>query len=94
MSFGGSRGNNFSTGGYGGASARSTGNTPIQLRREDFSNLPVFEKNFYVEHPAVTARCCNSKRSRHFPLPLQRLHNTCTALSYLYFCLLFQHARR
>ena len=70
MSFGGSRGSNFSTGGYGGASARSAGNAPIQLRREDFSNLPVFEKNFYVEHPAVTARCCSSQRSRLCALPL------------------------
>ena len=28
----------------------------VQLRRPDFSNLPPFEKNFYVEHPAVAAR--------------------------------------
>lgn len=28
----------------------------IQLAAQDFSNLPPFEKNFYVEHPAVTAR--------------------------------------
>lgn len=28
----------------------------IQLATQDFSNLPVFEKNFYHEHPAVTAR--------------------------------------
>lgn len=26
------------------------------LPKEDFSNLPKFEKNFYYEHPAVTAR--------------------------------------
>ncbi len=28
----------------------------IQLATQDFSNLPVFEKNFYHEHPAVTGR--------------------------------------
>eukprot|EP01025_Chloroclados_australasicus_P055787 TRINITY_DN6848_c0_g1_i1.p1 TRINITY_DN6848_c0_g1~~TRINITY_DN6848_c0_g1_i1.p1 ORF type:complete len:647 (+),score=83.82 TRINITY_DN6848_c0_g1_i1:187-1941(+) len=28
----------------------------MELPAADFSNLPVFEKNFYVEHPAVTAR--------------------------------------
>ena len=28
----------------------------IKLKREDFSNLPPLEKNFYHEHPAVTAR--------------------------------------
>ncbi|KAK9833980.1 hypothetical protein WJX81_000545 [Elliptochloris bilobata] len=54
MSFGGGYGSNLSIGSYGSASARSS--APIQLRREDFTNLSVFEKNFYVEHPAVTAR--------------------------------------
>ncbi len=28
----------------------------IRLNKPDFSHLPPFEKNFYVEHPAVTAR--------------------------------------
>jgi hypothetical protein len=28
----------------------------ISLNRQDFSNLPAFEKNFYHEHPAVAAR--------------------------------------
>ena len=28
----------------------------IQLQRQDFSNLPAFEKNFYHEHPAVLER--------------------------------------
>jgi ATP-dependent RNA helicase DDX5/DBP2 len=28
----------------------------MQLARPDFSNLPKFEKNFYLEHPAVRAR--------------------------------------
>eukprot|EP00191_Tetraselmis_sp_GSL018_P000959 CAMPEP_0177609298 /NCGR_PEP_ID=MMETSP0419_2-20121207/18998_1 /TAXON_ID=582737 /ORGANISM="Tetraselmis sp., Strain GSL018" /LENGTH=518 /DNA_ID=CAMNT_0019104181 /DNA_START=121 /DNA_END=1677 /DNA_ORIENTATION=+ len=28
----------------------------MQLPRPDFNNLPKFEKNFYLEHPAVTAR--------------------------------------
>lgn len=28
----------------------------IKLRKEDFSNLQPFEKDFYVEHPSVAAR--------------------------------------
>lgn len=42
-------------GGGGGARGRDDINS-IQLGTQDFSNLPPFEKNFYVEHPAVTAR--------------------------------------
>lgn len=28
----------------------------VRLEKQDFSNLPPFEKNFYHEHPSVTAR--------------------------------------
>ncbi len=28
----------------------------MQLQKPDFSNLPKFEKNFYMEHPAVRSR--------------------------------------
>ena len=28
----------------------------MALPRPDFTNLPPFEKNFYIEHPAVAAR--------------------------------------
>ena len=45
---GGGRGH----GGGGGGRDLDT----IQLARQDFSNLPAFEKNFYHEHPAVIAR--------------------------------------
>ncbi len=59
MSFGGAGGGfgagSWSTGGYGAGSSR--GNATTQLKKADFSNLPVFEKNFYVEHPAVAKRC-------------------------------------
>ena len=41
--------------GAGGGRGRDDINS-IQLATQDFSNLPPFEKNFYVEHPAVTAR--------------------------------------
>ena len=41
--------------GAGGSRGRDDINS-IQLAQQDFSNLPPFEKNFYVEHPAVTAR--------------------------------------
>jgi hypothetical protein len=41
--------------GAGGSRCRDDINS-IQLATQDFSNLPPFEKNFYVEHPAVTAR--------------------------------------
>ena len=41
--------------GAGGSRGRDDINS-IQLATQDFSNLPPFEKNFYVEHPAVTAR--------------------------------------
>eukprot|EP00899_Mesostigma_viride_P009288 jgi/Mesvir1/18360/Mv14253-RA.3 len=45
-----------SSAGYGGHSSHSRGDiNDIHLPREHFDNLPVFEKNFYVEHPAVTA---------------------------------------
>lgn len=55
MSFGGGFGGGFGSGQYGSASGR-TSNANAQLKREDFSNVIAFEKNFYVEHPAVTAR--------------------------------------
>ena len=43
--------------GYGGGfGAPRQDLDTVQLRKQDFSNLPAFEKNFYVEHPAVAAR--------------------------------------
>lgn len=45
-------------GGYGGHDKRDLDN--IYLARPDFSNLPVFEKNFYFEHPAVSVSHCSS----------------------------------
>lgn len=46
-------------GGFGGGFGHGQGRgdlDSISLRKPDFSNLPPFEKNFYYEHPAVTAR--------------------------------------
>jgi len=46
-------------GGYGGGGGFGGGRRDLdsmQLARPDFSNLPKFEKNFYLEHPAVRAR--------------------------------------
>eukprot|EP00878_Enallax_costatus_P000912 GHUV01001042.1.p1 GENE.GHUV01001042.1~~GHUV01001042.1.p1 ORF type:complete len:564 (+),score=126.11 GHUV01001042.1:221-1912(+) len=54
-------------GGYGAAGGHSYGGgggygggrrdlDSMQLAKPDFSNLPKFEKNFYLEHPAVRAR--------------------------------------
>lgn len=42
--------------GFGGGGRGRDDINSIQLATQDFSNLPAFEKNFYVEHPAVTAR--------------------------------------
>jgi len=44
-------------GGGGGSFGMSMGGAPqgAALPRPDFSNLPAFEKNFYLEHPSVTA---------------------------------------
>ena len=71
MSYGGRGGGSYGGGygGYGGGAGYAGGASyggggqfggrdldTIQLKREDFSNLPPFEKNFYHEHPAVTAR--------------------------------------
>lgn len=70
MSYGGRGGGGYGGGGgyaggggYGGGGSYGGGGQfggrdldTIQLKREDFSNLPPFEKNFYHEHPAVTAR--------------------------------------
>lgn len=71
MSFGGGSGGfgagGWSTGGYGTGGGR--GNATTQLKKADFSNLPVFEKNFYVEHPAVSKRCANAVS------PIGALHN-------------------
>lgn len=44
-----------SYGGYQAAGGSRDLNT-IQLARPDFSSLAPFEKNFYIEHPAVAAR--------------------------------------
>lgn len=44
-------------GGYGAARGGRDGINDAHLPREDFTtDLPKFEKNFYFEHPAVTAR--------------------------------------
>lgn len=48
-------------GGYGGGGGGGYGGgrgdlDSIHLDRPTFDNLPKFEKNFYLEHPAVTAR--------------------------------------
>ncbi|PSC72623.1 DEAD-box ATP-dependent RNA helicase 20 [Micractinium conductrix] len=56
--FGGG-GGGFGGGGFGGGGFGGGGRDGINstfLPKEDFSNLPKFEKNFYYEHPAVTAR--------------------------------------
>ena len=47
-------GGGYDNGGYGGGSRLGAG---LDDRiRWDLSRLPVFEKNFYMEHPAVTKR--------------------------------------
>lgn len=55
---GGGYGGGGGFGGGGGHFGSSQGRDldSIQLRKEDFRGLPPFEKNFYHEHPAVTAR--------------------------------------
>ena len=50
---GGGGGMGFPGGGFG-APRRDL--DTVQLRKQDFTNLPAFEKRFYCEHPAVTAR--------------------------------------
>lgn len=59
-SYGGGYGGG-SSGGYGGGHGGGYGGgrrdlDSMQLARPDFSNLPKFEKNFYLEHPAVRNR--------------------------------------
>mmetsp|Transcript_3036 Transcript_3036/g.6588 ORF Transcript_3036/g.6588 Transcript_3036/m.6588 type:complete len:532 (+) Transcript_3036:85-1680(+) len=70
-----SRSSGSSYGGYGGGSHSSYGGgsygsnrgrdslDSMVLSRPDFSNLPAFEKNFYLEHPAVTARSAEEVES-------------------------------
>lgn len=53
---GGGRGGAFGGGGGHFGSSQGRDLDSIQLRKEDFRGLPPFEKNFYHEHPAVTAR--------------------------------------
>ncbi|KAL3156968.1 DEAD-box ATP-dependent RNA helicase 20 [Trebouxia sp. C0009 RCD-2024] len=58
---GGGGGGGYGGGGFGGGgghfgSSQGRDLDSIQLRKEDFRGLPPFEKNFYHEHPAVTAR--------------------------------------
>ena len=53
---GGGGGGGFGGGGGHFGSSQGRDLDSIQLRKEDFRNLPPFEKNFYHEHPAVTAR--------------------------------------
>ena len=59
-SYGGGGGGRFGGGGGGGGrgGGDSMGNLGSGLKNInwDISKLPVFEKNFYIEHPAVTAR--------------------------------------
>ena len=54
---GGYGGHGYGGGGYGGGGyAAKRDLDSMQLGRPNFSGLPAFEKNFYVEHPAVAAR--------------------------------------
>ena len=55
---GGGYGGSYGGGGGGGRFGDSMGGLGAGLRRIDFdlSKLPVFEKNFYIEHPAVSKR--------------------------------------
>lgn len=54
---GGSYGGSHGGGGYGGGAGYGSRDLDtMSLPRADFSNLPKFEKNFYMEHPAVSAR--------------------------------------
>eukprot|EP00803_Ostreobium_quekettii_P004023 evm.model.scf_590.3 EVM.evm.TU.scf_590.3 scf_590:19842-25944(-) len=49
----------YGGGSYGGDRDRYRGRDSlddIRLEKQDFSNLPPFEKNFYHEHPTVSAR--------------------------------------
>jgi ATP-dependent RNA helicase DDX5/DBP2 len=57
-SYGGGSYGGGSGSGFGGPGGKSGGNLGANLRsiNWDFSQLPVFEKNFYFEHPAVSAR--------------------------------------
>lgn len=50
---GGGYGGRGGGGGYGGGNKRDLDN--ISLPQQEFENLIPFEKNFYVEHPAVSA---------------------------------------
>lgn len=49
--YGGSRGG----GGHGGGSGSRKDLDNLTLPKQDFDNLIPFEKNFYVEHPSVSA---------------------------------------
>lgn len=53
---GGGYGQNRDYGRGGDTYGHRDGLDDARLPREDFSDLPKFEKNFYIEHPAVTAR--------------------------------------
>ena len=66
---GGSYGGGGGGGTYGGAS-QGMGGMGANLRtiHWDLSSLPVFEKNFYIEHPAV------SKRDESFSEKWRREH--------------------
>jgi ATP-dependent RNA helicase DDX5/DBP2 len=52
--YGGAGAGGYGGGGYGGGGRDGINET--HLPKEDFSGLSKFEKNFYFEHPAVTAR--------------------------------------
>jgi len=67
-SYGGGGGGGGGYGGGGGGYGRDDLDN-IQLSRPDFSNLSVFEKNFYFEHPAVSvsASCGGDPVGSFFP---------------------------
>lgn len=56
--YGGGSGGGYGGSGGGGGGGGSMGNLGQNLNKIswDLSKLPVFEKNFYLEHPAVSSR--------------------------------------
>ncbi|KAK9460841.1 P-loop containing nucleoside triphosphate hydrolase protein [Lipomyces oligophaga] len=53
---GGAQGGGYGSGGYGGGDRMSNLGNGLQKQDWDLESLPRFEKNFYHEHPDVTAR--------------------------------------
>ena len=58
-SYGGG-GGGFGGGGRGGGDSMSNLGSGLRSIHWDLSKLPVFEKNFYIEHPAVSSRSQNA----------------------------------